>query len=158
VAFPLHRMAAMDLAIAIPTRGRINSGIFVLAAASALLLGTGAYLFQASRISPRFLFLAIPMGLLAFGTFLLRERECSKELIEALVAGAFVVLGLLPLIGLPQEVWFGAAALPIAAGGAQKLSNSVGRVEALATSQKMMLHGTVLFAASVSAGLLISAV
>jgi len=154
MATPLHDHLNMDLVLTRPN-SRIADRLPAIAVSSAcaLLLGAGVYLLRAGHAAPQILLVTVPMGLLVAGFLWAHER--AGYVLEIAVAAAFLVLGLLPWLGLPQEVWFGVVALPFAAGAAHKIADHPGSSDAVAPARKIMLDSILLFAAAVSAGILL---
>lgn len=130
-------------------------GDLAMGAAYGPLICIGTYLVQTGRITPRILLLAIPLGLLT-GVFNMTFRRTRVGyMFESTVAAVFLALVMLPFFGLPRGVWLGVAALPFAAGAAQKMAGKPRGVTAGAAIQQMMLEGLVVFTAAVSGGLLL---
>jgi hypothetical protein len=154
MALPLHIHLAMDLVL---TRTNLRTAdrlpVIAVASACALLLGAGVYLLQTGHAAPQILLVAIPMALLVAGFLWAHER--AGYVLEIAVASAFLLLGMLPWLGLPQEVWFGVVALPFAAGAAHKIADHPGSTDAVGPARKMMLDGILLFAVAVTAGILL---
>jgi hypothetical protein len=158
MAAPLHIQLGMDLVL---TRhhSRVTDRLPIIAVASAcaLLLGTGLYLLHAGLAAPQILLVTLPMALLVAGLLCAHKR--SGYLLEIAVAAAFLVLGVLPWLGLPQEVWFGVVALPFAAGASHQIADRRGSgdfvVASVELSREMMLDSILLFAVAVSAGILL---
>lgn len=152
----LHIPWDMDLVLTRPNSRTTDAGPRIAVASScALLLGTVGFLLQAGRAHPRTFLIALPMALLVAGFLWAQER--AGYLLEIAVAGAFLLLGLLPWLGLPQDIWFGVVALPFAAGAAHKLADHPGSSDAVVPARQMMLQGIMLFAAAVSVGLMLPA-
>jgi len=139
------------------------------------LICSGTYLVQRGRLPAEVVLLSLPLGVLVAAFLLINEfpdaaadggagkrtlvvrlgRARAARLYAALVAGAFLALALLPLVGLPPGVLLGLAAAPLGAAAARRLSREPAVTARIVRAQAWALACFVLVAAGAGLGLLL---
>ncbi len=139
------------------------------------LVVIGTYLVQRGTADWRIVWLSAPLGLLiaAFlwinefpdyradraagkGTLVTRlGRPRAARAYASLLATAFLILALLPLVGVPKGVWLGGLAVPHAFASARRLLTEPERTEHVIPAQSWCLVAFLLLALGTGAGFLL---
>jgi 1,4-dihydroxy-2-naphthoate octaprenyltransferase len=150
-------------------------GEIAVAIAYGPLICAGTYLVQTGEMPLRIWLLSIPMGLLTAAFLWANEfpdyhadkssgkrnlvvqlgRVEASHVMGGIIGAAFIALGVLPFVGLPQTVLFGFAALPFAAGATQKIREHAECTAQLIPGQEMMLNTMIVFALTAGFGLVV---
>ena len=140
------------------------------------LVTCGTYLVQRGRVDATTLWASIPLGLLVGAFLWINEfpdcradaaagkrtlvvrlgRRRAAQAFAAIVATAFVVLGLLPLLGLPPGILAGLLGLPPAAVAARRLVRHHAVTRQLVPAQALTLLSFMLLSLGAASGLVVT--
>jgi 1,4-dihydroxy-2-naphthoate octaprenyltransferase len=138
------------------------------------LICAGTYLVQRGSLAPQVVWLSLPLGLLIAGFLCINEfpdyradRVAGKRTLVvrlgprraavafALIEGtAFLMLAVLPMLGLPMTVWLAALGIPPAVSAARRLFRNPESTPELIPAQAKALLAFSLFAVGAGVGLL----
>jgi len=139
-------------------------------------MACGLYLVQRHQVTTDVLLASLPLGLLIAGFLWINEfpdfradrdagkrtlvvrlgRRAASRAFAGIHAVAYLMIALLPLLGLPRTVWLGVAGLPFGIAAAARLMADPERTERIIPAQRWTLVGFVIAAAGLGAGLLLA--
>ncbi|MGZ6124617.1 MAG: prenyltransferase [Myxococcales bacterium] len=150
-------------------------GELAVALAYGPLIACGAYLVQRGAVSTTVALASLPLGLLIAAFLWINEfpdceadrsagkrtlvvrlgRPVASKVFAAILIAAFVLLAVLPALGVSAGVWGGFLGLPLAAKAALRLRESPEVTAEIVPAQQWTLLSFLLFAAGAGAGLLL---